>query len=122
MTTNSQPQETPEYRTFREHYDRLVTAILDPLPLAARLFARNIIDFTLLQRMNTLGFTTFQNTNTLLSAVLGKIQTDPKAFGVFLLALKEDPSMQSLVESMQSKYFRGNYMNSSLPPLQFLVL
>ena len=103
MATNSQPQETPEYSAFREHYDRLVTAILDPLPLAARLFARSIIDFTLLQRMNTLGFTAFQNTNTLLSAVLGKIQTDPSAFGVFLLALKEDSSMQSLVESMQSK-------------------
>ena len=53
--------------------------------------------------MNTLGFTTFQNTNTLLSAVLGKIQTDPSVFGVFSLALKEDPSMQLLVESMQSK-------------------
>ena len=119
MTTNSQPQETPEYRTFRGHYDRLVTAILDPLPLAARLFARSIIDFTLLQRMNTLGFTTFQNTNTLLSAVLGKIQTDPSAFGEFLLALKEDRSMQSLVESMQSKCFIGNYINSSLLPSNF---
>ena len=70
MTTNSQPQETPEYRTLREHYDRLVTAISDPLPLATRLFTRSIIDLTLLQRMNTLGFTTFQNTNTLLSGVL----------------------------------------------------
>ena len=103
MATISQPQETPEYRTFREHYDKLVTAIQDPLPLATRLFARNIIDFTLLQQMNTLGFTAFQNTNTLLSAVLGKIQTDPSAFGIFLLALNEDSSMQSLVESMQSK-------------------
>ena len=34
MATNSQPQETPEYRTFREHYDRLVTAMLDPPPLS----------------------------------------------------------------------------------------
>ena len=103
MTTISQPQETPEYHTFREHYDKLVTAIQDPLPLATRLFARSIIDFTLLQQMNTPGFTAFQNTNTLLSAALGKIQTDPSAFGIFLLALNEDPSMQSLVESMQSK-------------------
>ena len=116
MATNTQSQETPEYRTIREYYDRLVTAVLDPLPLAARLFARSIIDFTLLQRMNTLGFTTFQNTNTLLSAVLGKIQTDPSAFGEFLLALKEDHTMQSLVESMQSECFIGNYRNFSLPP------
>ena len=71
MATNSQPQETPEYRTFREHYDRLYHAIQDPLTLATRLFARNIIDFSILQRVNTLGFTTFQNTTTLLTAVLG---------------------------------------------------
>ena len=113
MATNSQPQETPDYRTFREHYSGLVAAIQDPLPLATRLFARSIIDCTLLQRMNTLGFTTFQNTNTLLSTVLGKIQTNPSAFGEFLLALNEDPSMQSLVESMQSKCFNGKDINSA---------
>jgi len=48
-------------------------------------------------------FTTLQNTNTLLCAVLGKIQTDPSAFSAFLSALNEDTSMQSLAESMQSK-------------------
>ena len=103
MATNSQPQETPEYRTFREYYDRLVTAIQDPLPLATRLFARSIIDATLLQFVNVPALPPFHKTNTLLTAVLGKIQTDPSTFNVFLSALKEDPSMQSLVESMQSK-------------------
>ena len=89
MATNSQPQETPEYRTFREHYDRLVTAISDPLPLAARLFARSIIDSTLLQCVKIPALPPFQKPNTLLSAVLGKIQTDPRMFSVFLSALKE---------------------------------
>ena len=106
MATNTQPQETLECRTFRDHFGRLVTAIsavLNPLPLATRLFARRIIDVTLLQRMDTPGFTAIQNTNTLLIAVLGKIQTDPSVFDEFLLALKEDSSMQSLVESMGSK-------------------
>ena len=105
MATNSQPQEIPEYRTLREHYDRLVNAISEPLPLAARLFARSIIDSTLLQRVNVPALPSFQNTSTLLSAVLGKIQSDPSVFGVFLSALNEDPSMQSLVESMESKCF-----------------
>ena len=103
MTTNSQSQETPEYHTFREHYARLVHAIQDPLSLATQLFTRSVIDSSVLQRMNTLGFTTFQNTTALLTAVLGKIQTDPRMFHEFLSALKEDPSMQSLVESMESK-------------------
>ena len=75
MATNS--QETPEYRTFREHYDRLVHAIQDPLPLATRLFTRNIIDAILLQLVNVPALPPFQKTNTLLTAVLGKIQTDP---------------------------------------------
>ena len=101
MATNSQPQETPEYRTFREHYDKLYHAIQDPLTLATRLFTRNIIDSSILQRVNTLGFTTFQNTTTLLTAVLGKIKTDPQTFHVFLSTLNEDTSMQSLVKSMQ---------------------
>ena len=101
MATNLQPQETPEYRTFREHYNRLYHAIQDPLSLATQLFTRSMIDTSLLQQMNTLGFTTFQNTTTLLTAVLGKIKIDPKMFYEFLSALKEDPSMQSLVESMQ---------------------
>ena len=101
MATNS--QETPEYCTFREHYDRLVHAVQDPLPLAARLFARSIIDATLLQRVNVPALPPFQNTITLLTAVLGKMQTHPKMFSVFLVSLKEDPSMQSLVESMESK-------------------
>ena len=103
MTTNTLSQETPEYRTFREHYARLYHAIQNPLSLATQLFTKSIIDSSLLQQMSTLGFTTFQNTNTLLTAVLGKIQTDPSAFGEFLLALKEDPTMRPLVESMQSK-------------------
>ena len=103
MATNSKPQETPEYRTFRYHYDRLVTAIQDPLPLATRLFARSIVDSTLLQRVNIPALPPFQNANTLLNTVLGKIQTDPSTFYVFMSALSEDPSMQSLVESMKSK-------------------
>ena len=103
MATNSQPQETPEYRILREHYDRLVTAISDPLLLATRLFARSIIDPTLLQCVSVPALPPFHKTNTLLTAVLGKIRTDLRMFSAFLSALNEDPSMQSLVESMQSK-------------------
>ena len=103
MATNSQPQETTEYRILREHYDRLVTAISDPLLLATRLFTRSIIDDTLLQCVNVPALPPFHKTNTLLTAVLGKIRIDPSTFSTFLSALNEDPSMQSLAESMQSK-------------------
>ena len=96
-----------------------MTAIQDPLFLATLLFARSIIDSTLLQRVSIPALPPFQNTNTLLIAVLGKIQTDPSTFCTFLLVLNEDPLMQSLVESMQSKRFI-NAPVSGMPYLQYL--
>ena len=103
MVTNSQRQETPEYRTFREHYDRLYHAIQDPLSLATQLFASNIITSEVKGKMNIVGLSTLEKNSLLLSAVEMQIQTNPSVYHVFLSALKEDPSMQSLVEGMQSK-------------------
>ena len=103
MAINSQPQETPEYCTFREHYDRLVHAILDPLPLATRLFTQGIITYEVKDRVNILGLSKLEKTDKLLSAIEGQIRSEPNMFQHFLSALNEDPSMHSLVESMQSK-------------------
>ena len=97
MATKSQLQETPEYRLFREHF-------ITQSRTLSQLFTRGTIDSSLMQWVNTLGFTTFQNTTTLLTAVLGKIQADPRMFHEFLSALNEDPLMQSQVKSMQSKW------------------
>ena len=105
MATNSQPQETPEYRTFREHYDRLVHAIQDPLPLATRLFSQGIITSVVKEEMSVLGRSRLDKNNTLLSAVETQIRSDPSVFYVFLATLNEDPSMHSLAESMKSKCF-----------------
>ena len=101
MATSSQLQETPEYRTFREHYSKLLDGIQDPLSLAAQLYSKAVIDRTVLQRVNISALPTFQNTHALLSAVEGKIRYDSHALHKFLSALKEDVSMQSLVESME---------------------
>ena len=103
MATSSQTQETREYRTFRVHYDRLLRAIQDPLPLAARLFSEGIITSAVKERMSVSGVPRLDKNNTLLSAVEGRIQTDPFTFQGFLSALKEDSSLQSLVESMEGK-------------------
>ena len=111
MATNTQPQETPEYRTFREHYDRLVTAILDPLLLATRLFARNIVDSTVKEEMSVLGLSRVYRNNALLSAVEMQIRTDPRTFSEFLSALNEDPSMQSLASGKYAKCFTCEDIN-----------
>ena len=115
MATNSQPQETPEYCTFREHYYRLYHAIQDPLSVATRLFARSIITSAVTGRMIAMGLSTLEKNSVLLSAVEMQIRTDPKTFYEFLSALNEDPSMWGLVESIQSKCFTGKFCLSSNP-------
>ena len=55
--------------------------------------------------MSVMGLFTLEKNDVLLSAVEKQIQLDPETFHVFESALNEDPSMQSLVESMQSKFF-----------------
>ena len=103
MATNTQLQETPEYHIFREHYDRLYHAIQDPLSLATRLFTRSIITSAVTGRMIAVGLSTLEKNGVLLGAVEMQIRTDPRTFYEFLSALREDPSIQSLVENMQSK-------------------
>ena len=102
-----EPQETLEYRIFREHYDRLIHSIQDPLPLATRLFIQGVIKSTEKEHMSVFGLPTLDKNSALLRAVKIQIQLDPKIFYVFLSSLKEDSSLQSLalVESMQSKFF-----------------
>ena len=105
MATNSQLQETPEYRTFREHYYRLYHAIQDPLSLAAQLYSLGIIASAVKEQMSVLGLSRLEKNNVLLNAVEMQIQTDSSVLHIFLATLNEDHSMQSLVESMQSKCF-----------------
>ena len=113
MATNSPLQETPEYHTFREHYDRLYHAIQDPLSLATRLFTRSIITSAVTGRMIAVGLSTLEKNGILLSAVEMQIRTDPRMFYEFLSALNEDPSMRALVESMESKCFICEDKNST---------
>ena len=121
MATNSQPQETPEYRTFREHYSSLYHAIQDPLSLATRLFARNIISSAVKGKMNIVGLSTLEKNSLLLSAVEGQIHTDPRVLHVFLSTLNEDTSMQSVVKSMQGMILCKIYGSANPTSMQFKI-
>lgn len=100
-----QPQESLEYRIFREYYGRLVQSIQDPLPLATRLFIQGVIKSAVQEHMSVLGLSTLDKNSALLSAVEIQIHLDPKIFYAFLSALNDNPSLQLLVESMESKFF-----------------
>ena len=102
MATSSQ---TKEYCTFQVHYAKLVDAIQDPLHLAAQLFSRSIITSAVKDRMNVSALARMEKNSELLSAVEAKIRTDQSTFRVFLSALKEDHTLLSLVESMESTCF-----------------
>ena len=104
MATTHERQESPEYYIFREHYDRLYYAIQDPLSLAIRLYSTGIISSAVKEQMAVMNLSRLEKSNALLSAVEMQIQAVPQAFHVFLLALSEEPSTHSLVESMQSKF------------------
>ena len=122
MATNTQPQETLEYRTFREHYDRLVHTIQDPLPLATRLFTHGIITYEVKDRVNILGLSKLEKTDKLLSAIEGQIRSEPNMFQHFLSALNEDPTMHLLVESMQSKYEDSHRHILSIPKKETMLV
>lgn len=114
MSSNLQPQETPEYCTFRENYDKLYQTIQDPLTLATQLFAQGIITSAVKEDMNVLGRSRLEKNEKLLGAVATQIQNDASKFGVFLTTLNEDPPLQSLVKSMQSKFLICGSINASL--------
>ena len=103
MMTSSQSQESPEYHIFQAHYDKLWYAIQDPLPLTIQLFSQGIINSAVKDRMTVYALSRLEKNNTSLSAVEVQIQTDPNKFYLFLSVLKKDPSLQSLVESMEGK-------------------
>ena len=115
MATRKRPVS---YRIFREHYDRLVHAIQDPLPLATRLLSLRIITPAVKEDISAVGLPTLNKNRILLSAVEKQIQLHPQTFHVFISALKEDPLMQLLVDSMQSKCFLREHVNclSNPPP------
>ena len=104
MATNSQLQETPEYRTFRKHYSKLAEAIQSPLSLANQLFSGEIITSEVKEWMHVPSLPRLDKNSQLLSAVEIRIKTDPSVFPVLLSILKDDASLWPLVESMQSKY------------------
>ena len=99
----AQPQETPEYRTFREHYDSLYHAIQDPLSLANRLFTQGIIALAVKEQMSVSPLSRLEKNNALLGAIDMQIRTNPSTLNTLLSILNEDSSVQSLVKNMRGK-------------------
>ena len=98
-------QESTEYRIFRQHYDRLVHSIQEPLHMGIVLYSQGIITSEVRVYMSMATLTTLEKNNALLSAVEKEIHPDPQIFHKFVSALNEVPYLSPMVESMQSKFF-----------------
>ena len=67
------------------------------------MYSQGIIASAVKEQMSSLSLSRLEKNNALLNVVEMQLQTNPSVLCVFLSALNEDPSMQSLVEGMQSK-------------------
>ena len=76
-TTNARHQETPECRTFREHYDSLYHVIQDPLSLATRTYSRGILTPAVKEQMSVPSLSRLEKSNALLNDVEMQLQTKP---------------------------------------------
>jgi len=74
-TTNARHQETPECRTFREHYDSLYHVIQDPLSLATRTYSRGILTPAVKEQMSVPSLSRLEKSNALLNDVEMQLQT-----------------------------------------------
>ena len=77
MATNPRHQETPECRTFREHYDSLYHVIQDPLSLATRTYSRGILTPAVKEQMSVPSLSRLEKSNALLNDVEMQLQTKP---------------------------------------------
>ena len=77
------------------------------------MYSQDIITSAVKEEMSVLGRSRLEKNSVLLNAVEMQLQTKPSVLHMFLSALKEDPSMQSLAENMQSKCFMCEVNNEA---------
>ena len=77
------------------------------------MYSQDIITSAVKEEMSVLGRSRLEKNSVLLNAVEMQLQTKPSVLHMFLSVLKEDPSMQSLAENMQSKWFMCEVNNEA---------
>ena len=77
------------------------------------MYSQDIITSAVKEEMSVLGRSRLEKNSVLLNAVEMQLQTKPSVLHMFLSVLKEDPSMQSLAENMQSKCFMCEVNNEA---------
>ena len=98
----SMNDQTPELGAFRAHYKKLVDVIQNtPETLSAALFSKGIISRELNAEVTiVLGISPAVKAHMLMNAVYGKISENPANLSIFLTALREEPPLVTLADSI----------------------
>ena len=98
---------SPEYQTFRQHYDELKTG-LDPSSVVGTAFARDLLSREERNAASHTQYTDDEKLDKLLGAVERRIAVDKRAFHTFMEVLEEEPAFQHLVEKLKGVFIPGD--------------
>ena len=114
---SSSSDESPEYTTMRENYDKLVDLLSPSIASLTRtLFARNLIPKAVMNKLRTSSTPEADKTADLLSYLMSRIELEQSVFHNFMKALEEhDPSVAEMVTtSYKSHTFVSDVSSLSL--------
>ena len=97
---------SPECRALRCHSDSLITAIANPLDLAWKLFAKEIIEEATVDRVSLPNQTNRDKNSILVLAVMRRVEARPSLFPLFLDLLKDsrDHILRELGGKLETTY------------------
>ena len=98
----SSTEESPEYITMRESYDKLVDFLSASIVgLAGKLFARNLIPKAIMDKLRMSSIPEADKTGEVLSHLMSRVKLYSSAFKEFVDILKKhDPSNRPIVEML----------------------
>ena len=96
------------YTAIQKHYDELLGALanMGMLQLKAKAYSRDVITSEIKSIILSGKSTEFKEANILLSAIQGKIKTDPSAFDTFIEILRSEPAYEHLADMLQTSNFK----------------
>ena len=96
---------SPELTAIDRCIEKLVYVIrIDPLSIAIKLIAKELLPYSIADRMRLPGITEEVKATDLVASVRGLIAESPEKFNDFVKILKEEPWLNSVSETLSSTY------------------
>ena len=92
---------SPEYQTFKQHYQDLEKA-LDPSSVVAAAFAKDLLTSKERDEAVHMHYSDDEKLGKLLAAIDKRIASDPDVFHTFMEILEREPAFRGVVEKLKS--------------------